>query len=72
MSNRNRYISIDNLATHLNLPRSYIEQLVRERKIPYLTLPTKGSVKRLRFNPEAVLSALDRLAEQEYEGAGNE
>jgi hypothetical protein len=54
-----KYITTEKLSTRLGLPREYLLGLAQRKQIPALSI--KG---RLRFNPAAVQSALDRLAEQ--------
>jgi len=54
-----KYITTEKLSTRLGLPREYILELARRKQIPALNI--KG---RMRFNPAAVQTALDRLAEQ--------
>ena len=51
------YDSLDGVARRLLLPKSYLQRLVAENKIPYLDV--NG---RKRFNPVAVKKALDKLA----------
>ena len=58
------YYSLEATAARLNLPQSYIRQLAKEKKIPFLNV--RG---RLRFNPAAVQAALDRIAEYSREQA---
>lgn len=53
----NEYISLEILATKLNLPQSYLRNLVANHQIPALNV--NG---RLRFNFEAVKEALADLA----------
>lgn len=54
----NEFVSLDVLAIRLNLPRTYLRQLVREGRIPVLTA---GRLQ--RFDPEQVREALRNLAE---------
>jgi hypothetical protein len=52
-----KYISLEALAATFRLPLNYLRELAKANKIPSLNI--NG---RLRFNPEAVQSALDKLA----------
>ena len=52
------YYSLEAVAGKLNLPRVYIRRMAEEKRIPYLVV---GG--RLRFNPSAVQSALDKIAQ---------
>jgi hypothetical protein len=51
------YISISILSIRLGLPEAYLKNLAAKGDIPKLNV--NG---RLRFNPEAVQKALDKLA----------
>jgi excisionase family DNA binding protein len=59
---RNTFITLDRLATRLNLPKTYLVELAEHRTIPALNV--NG---RLRFNVESVRQALNELATK---GAG--
>jgi len=48
--------SLDGVARRLLLPKSYLQQLVDEKKIPYLDV--RG---RKRYNPVDVKKALDKI-----------
>ena len=52
------YITLDRLTGKLGLPGAYIKELAAGKKIPSLNV--NG---RLRFNPQQVQAALDRMAE---------
>ena len=52
-----RFVNLKSLSKCLNLSENYLKQLSLEGKIPVLYV--NG---RLRFNPDAVRSALDELA----------
>ena len=52
-----RYVSLDVLATRLGLPRTFLRDQVRQRRIPYLRV---GG--RLRFDESAVHEALQKQA----------
>jgi len=52
------YHNLDSLAVRLGLPRTYLRGLARRREIPYLKVG-----RRLRFDEEAVRSALRKLSE---------
>jgi excisionase family DNA binding protein len=54
-----KFITTEKLSSRLGLPRDYILELAQRKEIPSLNV--RG---RYRFNPEAVQSALDKLAEQ--------
>lgn len=54
------FISLSRLSNRLGLPEAYLKNLAASGTIPSLNIND-----RLRFNPEAVRQALDRLAEQE-------
>jgi len=58
------YITLNKLAGQLGLPEEYLKNLAEQNIIPSLKVKN-----RLRFNPEAVQQALDRIAEK---GNGNE
>ena len=51
------YVSLEGLTATFRLPLSYLRELAKTNKIPSLNI--NG---RLRFNPEAVQQALDKLA----------
>ena len=51
------YISLEVLAAKLRLPLKYLRKLAKTNKIPSLNV--NG---RLRFNPDAVQEALDKIA----------
>ena len=53
------YITLSKLSSRLGLPEAYLKNLATQDDIPKLDV--NG---RLRFNPEAVQQALDKLAEQ--------
>ena len=55
-----KYISLEALAATFRLPQNYLRELAKANKIPSLSI--NG---RLRFNPEAVQSALDQIATKE-------
>ncbi len=62
--NITEYISLEILAAKLKLPQNYLRNLAESHQIPTLNV---GS--RLRFNPEAVQQALNKIAaSQEAEG----
>jgi len=48
--------SLDGVARRLLLPKSYLQQLVAEKKLPYLDV--RG---RKRYNPVDVKKALDKI-----------
>ena len=52
------YIALTRLSRKLGLSKRTIKGLVNQKKIPALNINS-----RLRFNPEAVQQALDKLAE---------
>lgn len=52
-----KYVSLSALARGLGLPSGYLKDLAEKKQIPSLQIN-----RRLRFNPEAVQSALDELA----------
>ena len=54
------FISLSRLSNRLGLPEAYLKNLAASGSIPSLNI--NG---RLKFNPEAVQQALDKLAEQE-------
>lgn len=54
--NENSFVSLDKLATHFNLPDSYLKKLADKGLIP--SLDVNGH---RRFNPAAVEKALERL-----------
>jgi len=58
------YISLDALAASLGLPRTYLRRLATEKVIP--ALDVSG---RLRFDEEAVRSALVRLSRRPVESS---
>lgn len=51
------YVSLEGLTATFRLPLSYLRELAETNKIPSLNI--KG---RLRFNPEAVQEALNKMA----------
>lgn len=61
------FLSLEELAIHLNLPQSYLRQLAADGKIPFLR---PGG--RRRFDSEAVRAALCRLADEASKGAARE
>jgi predicted transcriptional regulator len=52
-----QYISVEVLSAKTKLPQKYLKELAKKNVIPALNV--NG---RLRFNPEAVQQALDKLA----------
>ena len=63
---RYTYVSLEVLARVFSLPRNYLTVLAKAGKIPSLIV--KGQ---LRFNPDAVQSALGKMATEEVgDGAG--
>ncbi len=57
---KNTFVTLDALANHFNLPNSYLKKLAAKNIIPSLNV--NG---RLRFNSEAVQSALNQIAAKE-------
>ena len=53
-----KFVSLNRLASETKLPKRYLLKLAEKKKIPALQINN-----RLRFNPEAVQQALDKLAE---------
>ncbi|MBA7696835.1 hypothetical protein ES703_105487 [subsurface metagenome] len=51
------YINLDSLTTRLNLPRAYLQDLVKRGKLPFLSV--KG---RERFNEAEVRAALKEMS----------
>lgn len=54
------YVSLETMSAMANLPQAFIKTLAKNNDLPALCV--NG---RLRFNPQAVQTALDKLAEQE-------
>ena len=54
---KRQFISLTSLAAEISLPKAYITELAEKGMIPALKVN-----RRLRFNPEAVQQALDKLA----------
>jgi len=62
LENENTYISLDHLSARLGLPRTYLKQLAERRSVPFLRVSG-----RMKFDPERVKEALDRMAANEPE-----
>ncbi len=59
-----KFENLESLSAQFRLPQRYLRELAVQKKIPFLIV---GG--RLRFNPDAVADALDRIAR---EGADHE
>ena len=60
---RTQYLSLEALAATLGLPQKYLKDLVQNGKIPCLNV--NG---RLKFDPDNVRKALDRIASLSQRG----